>query len=188
VYNVPKVLNDAPKAVQYIVNDWSTTGLFQFHSGDPLTITASSANISFSGQNRDRAVQVGPAYGGNACNGSPKCKSYLNSSTSSFVDPVGAGSYTASSYGTFKKGGLVGPHYIDWDASVMRKFQVYKRANLQFRAEYFNLLNHTNLGDPGNQRGSSAFGKITSTSPQNWTATAPQNDPRIAQFSLKLIF
>ena len=56
-----------------------------------------------------------------------------------------------------------------------------------FRAEYFNLLNHTNLGDPGTTVGGS-LGKITSTSPQNWSGTAPQNDPRIAQLSLKLVF
>jgi hypothetical protein len=48
-------------------------------------------------------------------------------------------------------------------------------------------MNHTNLGDPGTTLGGS-FGKITSTSPQNWASTAPQNDPRIAQLSLKLQF
>jgi hypothetical protein len=48
-------------------------------------------------------------------------------------------------------------------------------------------MNHTNLGDPGTTVGGS-LGKITSTSPQNWSGTYAQNDPRIAQFSLKLIF
>jgi hypothetical protein len=81
----------------------------------------------------------------------------------------------------------VGPRYVDWDASIARKFPVYKQANLLFRAEYFNLLNHTNLGDPGTTVGGS-LGKITSTSPQNWSGTYSSNDPRIAQFSLKLIF
>ena len=186
VYNVPKVLNDAPKAVQYIVNDWSTTGLLQFRSGDPLTIWSSSSNISESDQSRDRAIQTGAAYGGTACGASTKCKSYLN--PSSFTNPTYAGSMVASSYGTVKKGSFVGPRYVDWDASIARKFAVYKeRAYLQFRAEYFNLLNHTNLGDPGATLGGS-FGKITSTSPQNWSGTYTQNDPRIAQFSLKLIF
>jgi hypothetical protein len=85
------------------------------------------------------------------------------------------------------KGSFVGPHYVDWDASVARKFVVTERTSLQFRAEYFNMLNHTNLGDPSTTLGST-FGRITSTSPQNWTSTAPQNDPRIAQMSLKLVF
>jgi hypothetical protein len=186
VYTVPKVLNDAPKAVQYIVNDWSTTGLFQFRSGDPLTVWSGSSNISLSGQSRDRAVQTGAAYGGSACGASTKCRSYLNNT--SFVNPTAAGSYTASSYGTVKKGSFVGPRYADWDASVARKFPLYKAGTyLMFRAEYFNLLNHTNLGDPNATVGGS-LGKITSTNPQNWSGTYTTNDPRIAQFSLKLVF
>jgi hypothetical protein len=104
------------------------------------------------------------------------------------VNPTFAGTLVASSYGTVKKGAYVGPRYVDWDASIARKFAVYKeRAYLQFRAEYFNLMNHTNLGDPGTTVGGS-LGKITSTSPQNWSGTYSQNDPRIAQFSLKLVF
>ncbi|MGD0292604.1 MAG: carboxypeptidase regulatory-like domain-containing protein [Terracidiphilus sp.] len=189
VYTIPKVLNDAPKAVQYIVNDWGTTGLFQLRSGDPLTIWAKNSNNDSSGQMRDRAVQTGAAYGGNACAGGTHCISYLNQF--SFVDPS---TTPLTPYGTFKKGGLVGPRYIDWDASISRKFPLYKeRTYLQFRAEYFNLLNHTNLGDPNttltaNSGAGGNFGQIKSTSPQLWTGTAPQNDPRIAQFSLKLVF
>jgi hypothetical protein len=186
VYAVPKFLNDAPAAVRYLVNDWETSGLFQFRSGDPLTIWSSSNNISESDQARDRAIQTGAPYASTACGASTKCKSWLNQS--SFTNPTYAGSMVASSYGTFKKGGLIGPRYVDWDASIARKFPVYKeRANLQFRAEYFNLLNHTNLGDPGTTVGGS-LGKITSTNPQNWSGTYTTNDPRIAQFSLKLVF
>ena len=35
-----------PSVVRYIVNGWSTTGLFQYRSGDPLTIFANSGNNS----------------------------------------------------------------------------------------------------------------------------------------------
>jgi hypothetical protein len=55
------------------------------------------------------------------------------------------------------------------------------------RAEYFNLLNHTNLGDPVTGMGST-FGRITSTAPQNVSPATVVNDPRIAQFSLKMLF
>ena len=80
----------------------------------------------------------------------------------------------------------MGPDYADWDASIARKFPFSERTNLQFRAEYFNLLNHTNMGDPATDAGRT-FGRVTSTTPQNWAGTARQNDPRIAQFSLKLL-
>ena len=44
-----------------------------------------------------------------------------------------------------------------------RNFPFSERTALQFRAEYFNLLNHTNLGDPGTTLGGT-FGRVTSTS------------------------
>jgi hypothetical protein len=62
---------------------------------------------------------------------------------------------------------------------------VRENSYLQFRAEYFNLLNHANLGDPGTTLGGS-FGKITGSTPQNTAAAA--NLERIAQLSLKLVF
>jgi hypothetical protein len=185
VYSEPRVMNDAPAALRYLVNGYETTGLVQYRTGDPLTITSSAATNSQSGdptaQDRDRAVFNGTAspYGGTQCGTSVNCRSYLNPAAFS-VNPVGT-------FGNVVKGSFRGPGYADWDASIARKFPFTERTSLMFRAEYFNLLNHTNLGDPGTTLGSS-FGKITSTSPQLWTATAPQNDPRIAQFSLKLLF
>jgi hypothetical protein len=55
---------------------------------------------------------------------------------------------------------------------------------MQFRVEYFNLLNHTKLGDPNvsNPVGSStSFGTVTATNPST-------DSQRIAQFSLKYVF
>jgi hypothetical protein len=104
------------------------------------------------------------------------------------LNPAAFSNPAAGGFGNVVKGSFVGPHYVDWDGGVVRKFAFSERTNLQFSAQYFNLFNHTNLGDPGTTVGSSTFGKITSTSPQNWAGTAPQNDPRIAQLSLKLVF
>lgn len=193
VYTVPKFLNGAPGALRYIVNDWSTTGLVQYRSGDPLTIFSSSSNLDGSGQNRDRAVYSGSGvYGSSTCAaGAANCRSWLNQAA--FSNPASGG------FGNVAKGSFAGPHYVNWDASLARKFAFTERASLQFRAEYFNLMNHANLGDPGTTCGGSGagavctntggtFGRITSSSPQNWAGTAPQNDPRIAQLSLKLLF
>ena len=73
---------------------------------------------------------------------------------------------------------FVGPGYWAADTSIFRNFSLSDRLRLQFRAEAFNVLNHTNfllgknaaLHDP-------LFGQASGTAP-----------PRNLQFGLKLIF
>jgi hypothetical protein len=89
----------------------------------------------------------------------------------------------ALAYGNVIKNSFVGPRYTDWDAGLQRYFNFTERVNLQFRAEYFNLMNHTNFGDPSTNL-TSNFGKITSTAGNN----GQTNEPRIAQLALKLAF
>lgn len=80
--------------------------------------------------------------------------------------------------GNEKRGTIVGPSTVRWDANLYKNTNLTERVSVQFRAEAFNVLNHTNLNGFGSLRlGSSAFGKITSA-----------RDPRIMQLALKLIF
>ena len=53
----------------------------------------------------------------------------------------------------------------------------YREANLQFRAEFFNIFNHTNPNGPNTNFGAGTFGQITSAA-----------DPRIGEVALKLNF
>jgi hypothetical protein len=60
----------------------------------------------------------------------------------------------------------------------MRSFPIREATQFQFRAEFFNVLNHTNFGDPQvGQTNTANFGQIRSA-----------NDPRIGQLSLKFMF
>ncbi|MBT9333070.1 TonB-dependent receptor [Paracidobacterium acidisoli] len=173
---LPKLQSGAA-ALRYVVNNWQTQGIYSFRSGDPLTVLSGSNNNSGSYQDRDRAVYLGTgAYGGNACGSGTPCKNWLN--------PAAFTTNPAGTFGNTQKGEFIGPNYSDWDVGLIRTFPLYERLNLQFRAEYFNVLNRTNLGDP-NTTDTSSFGRITGTAPQNSDVT---NDPRIAQFSLKLLF
>jgi hypothetical protein len=72
-----------------------------------------------------------------------------------------------------------GPGLIDWDFSVHKKIPLSESKYFQFRAEIFNVFNHTNYSNPdgGFSDGPTSFGKI---------ATA--GDPRLLQFALKFFF
>jgi hypothetical protein len=174
VWQLPKFTGGNAIA-RYAVNGWQTNGIFAFRSGDPLTVTG--AGNSGTNLGRERGVWNGQnPYGGNACGSvTTACKSYLNTVNFS-TNP----SYTVNlplSYGNIVKGSFVGPQYADWDVSVMRYFPVHEALQFQFRAEYFNVLNHSNFGDPNASVTNGAFGRVTSAS-----------DPRIGQMSLKLLF
>jgi hypothetical protein len=80
-------------------------------------------------------------------------------------------------FGNLGRNALRGPNLEQWDLGVNKSFRITERARLQFRSEFFNILNHTNFGIPGLQYGSSSFGTITTTFP-----------PRQIQFALKLMF
>jgi hypothetical protein len=59
--------------------------------------------------------------------------------------------FSAPAYGTVGNLGrdtLTGPGYADWDLSLVKATPIGERMRLQFRAEFFNVLNHTNLQTP----------------------------------------
>ena len=88
---------------------------------------------------------------------------------------------------------IAGPPFKRLDFSTFKDFQLSERFNLQFRAEFFNILNHPNFNAPGfggngvwpisgsGNFTSSNFGEVGST------RDAPY-DPRQIQFALKLRF
>ena len=64
----------------------------------------------------------------------------------------------------------------------MRSFPIYRESDLEFRVEYFDVLNHPIFSDPTVNPTSTAYGEITKTQ-----ASAGLS-PRLAQFSLKFLF
>jgi hypothetical protein len=70
------------------------------------------------------------------------------------------------------------------DFSIAKTTKLGERLRLQLRAEFFDLFNHANLGQPGNVAGSSSFGRITNTR----FPTGESGSSRQIQFALRLIF
>ncbi|SPE26763.1 hypothetical protein SBA3_1300019 [Candidatus Sulfopaludibacter sp. SbA3] len=68
-------------------------------------------------------------------------------------------------------------NFNQWDLGVDKKFRIHESVNLQFRSEFFNVLNHTNFGFPDANISDAAFGTIRQTYPA-----------RQIQFALKLLF
>jgi hypothetical protein len=180
VWDLPKLRN-GNSALKYIANGWIFSGLIQHRSGDSLTATAGQ-DYSLTGLGQDRAVQdfTKPTYSRDANNAgfcpAKTCVNWFNKDA--FTVPVIGSAGTG--FGNIVKGSLRGPGNSVWHAALVRSFPLAGERSVQFRAEYFNILNHTLLNNPNTSApiaSSTSFGTITST-----------GDPRIAQFALKFVF
>jgi hypothetical protein len=85
-------------------------------------------------------------------------------------------------FGNTGKGGFDGPQYWDFDAGLLKNWAVVSsdRVHVQFHAEFFNVLNHTQLGNPNLTANAQGFGSIT--------GLATNASPRVGQLALKLLF
>jgi len=70
-----------------------------------------------------------------------------------------------------------GPGTIQWDMSASRKFQFNERFNLEYKAEFFNIMNHAIWNAPSAGLTSSTYGQVTTF-----------GSPRLIQMSLKMSF
>jgi hypothetical protein len=107
--------------------------------------------------------------------------------------PTGCVSETGSGVLGGKPGQTVTPGFHRLDVSAFKAIQLNDRISMQFRAEFFNILNHPNFNAPGfggngvvsiggsNTITSGTFGEIGGTRDN-------PNDPRQIQFALKLYY
>jgi len=80
-------------------------------------------------------------------------------------------------FGNLGRNAFRAPGLEQWDLGVSKNFRITEGIRLQFRGEFFNVMNHTNFGLPNQTSTSTAFGTITTTYPA-----------RQIQFGLKLLF
>jgi hypothetical protein len=92
-------------------------------------------------------------------------------------------------YGTLGRNAFRGPGRVNFDLALAKTTNITaERVKAEFRAEFFNVLNHAEFDSPNvNNFGSSTFGQITSTTNRvNGTAGDPNS--RIIQLALRVIF
>ncbi len=175
VYDIPWLRNSPNRFMKTVVGGWQISGIVQAVSGAPMNITTS-----------------GTVDGVNSvCNVVPNCTNrpdvigpitYPHTvnqwfSTSSFAAPA------AGTWGDLGNNAIRGPGRDNWNASFFKTFAITERSQFQFRADFFNIWNHTQFkgsvqtGGIGTQLGGSNFGVITAA-----------YDPRTIQLGAKLVF
>ncbi|MCU1253319.1 MAG: TonB-dependent receptor domain protein [Edaphobacter sp.] len=105
-----------------------------------------------------------------------------------------SGAITGGAVGNLGRDALVGPGLKELDLALLKNIQLREGLNLQFRSEFFNVLNHTNFTTPNAVTYASAptlaSGTYTlpSISSTAGVITATSTSSRQIQFGVKLVF
>jgi hypothetical protein len=156
-----------------LVSGWQVNTIVSLLSGFPFTPQLGS-NQSGDGDTRnpDRP-SLNPAFSGPIVLGSPN----------QWFNPNAFSLPQAGTFGNLGRGVFSGPGLAEVDASLFKTTAITERTNLQFRAEFFNVLNHANFGTPN----ATVFSN-GAISPSAGLITTTATTSRQIQFGLKLIF
>ena len=156
--------NDDTAFNRYVVGGWQVNAISSMQSGYPFTVSAtgSPANTGQGGR-----ANVVPGV-----NPRP-----TQQSINQWFNPAAFAIPTNYNYGNVARNSLIGPDNINFDMTAAKRIPL-ERADLQFRAELFNIFNHSQFAIPASTIGSAGVGTITATS----------HPARQVQFVLKLQF
>src|SRR6266403_764187 len=169
-------------ALRAVLGEWSVAAIATIQSGTALTIAATnSANVF--GISQDRAQLSG------ACSIShlvkpgaveSKLNGYFNASCFTSAPVIGADGI-GTGFGNSATGIVAGPGEANLDLSFQKTVVLnwlVEKSSLQFRAEFYDALNHPQFANPDTNFTSPTFGVISSTSV----------NARVGQLALKYAF
>jgi len=219
VYEVPvgrghRFLSTANPALNAILGDWQVSAINTLQAGTPFNLTytpngsqAVSPQISatYRGANEYRPYRVPgvPVTQGRSSRAANTgYVNYVNFNAFVLQPVKDAAGNVLSPFGTASRNPGRTPAFYETDFDMVKKFNTpLKDAKIEFRAEAYNLFNHTNLYLPGTISGTQ--GTTTSTLSTGATATLGQItggvptgggqitstfQSRILQFGLKIIY
>ena len=168
-------LANASPRVDFVVGGWTASAIVAVQSGFPFTPQL-GYNPTGNGDTRNPVrPNWNPNFHGTLYPRTPG--QWFN--PSAFLPPA------AGTYGNVSRDSLVGPGLSQLDFSATRNAHLTERLRLQFRAEFFNILNHTNFLTPNEVVYTSATSGI---SPTAGVVTATSTTSRQIQFGAKFQF
>jgi hypothetical protein len=163
---VISALYDLPFHANRIVSGWQFAVIVQSQSGNPVNIVTSNSTVN-GVANTLRPDVNGPVA--------------ITGSVDHWFDTL---AFTAvARFGNLGRNVIIGPGFNNTDFSIIKNTKFGEKLRAQFRAEFFDLFNHANFGQPGNVVGTPAFGRITSTR----FPTGETGSSRQIQFAVKLM-
>jgi len=167
IYELPfghskPLLSGAHGVVRQLVEGWQVEAMWQFNTGAPLgfgnaLLVAPLQDVALPSNQRTIAKWFNTA-------------AFNTASGSQLADNIVTMSVRFS--------GVRAPGVDNWNFSAVKNFSLTERFKLQFRTEFLDAFNHTDLSPPNTSPTAAAFGSITGAA----------NQPRFIFFTLKLTF
>ena len=163
-----------------LTHGWSVSGITRFATGLPVTLVETD-DQSLEGTSFGGPIIL-PADTPNLIG--PLGISDPRKTNGQYFNPAAFGPSALGQEGDSKRRFFHGPGVNNWNFAVLKDTPLSERVNLEFRAELFNIFNHTQFLTPsgitgfsGGVSNTASFGQVSQAAPS-----------RIGQFALKLNF
>jgi hypothetical protein len=166
---------DMNPVLDAFLGGWEINSINTAHTGQPLDVTYSATGANqISSLSNDYRGEPFPRPNVSGSATSQSRSAMLNTYFAGYTFSTPAAS---APFGDLGRNAFRAPNFEQWDASIDKNFRIRETVRLQFRAEFFDITNHTNFGIPNTVSTNTAFGTIRTTYPS-----------RVGQFALKLLF
>jgi hypothetical protein len=178
-WTLPRLLRGPGRAV---LGGWNLAAIATIQSGSALTIAYTNPMNVF-GISEDRAQLSGTCSKGQLVTAGSiqsKLNDYFNKSCFTTPPIIGADGI-GTGFGNSPTGVVDGPGQANLDLALSKTVALRWRlenSSIQFRAEFFNALNHPQFANPDTNFSSPTFGVISSTAV----------NPRVGQLALRFAF
>ena len=156
-----------------VLGDWQVNGIYSAYSGTPFTITASGADLNMPGNTQTANL-----------NGDYKVLD-KHGDAGILLRPDGVQPATGVTFGNTGRNQFRGPGDWNVDFSLFRAFPIMGGTKrVEFRVEFFNLLNHPNWGNPPTTTSTSTAPTSARRSPSGTGARDAGTGERQIRFGL----
>ena len=178
LYDLP-VMADAGGLVRGLMGGWQLSGIVALRTGNPFQVDYDeSGDRNRDLSSRDGRPNLVPGANPNPVTGDPM--RWFDVSSFALPEP--------GFYGNLGRNTLRADGFTNVDMALKKLFPVSEGFNVQFRAEFFNVLNHANFATPGGSQREIWRTRRSRLNEDAGLITGTVNTARQIQFGLKLLW
>lgn len=175
------LLSNINPVMNNLIGGWQLSGIGISHTGFPMNVTVNRSTSDLpDGINKNQRPNRVPGQSLYAA----------HQTLSQWFNPDAFSMPSKGQWGTLGHNAVYGPGFSQADMGIQKQFRLREKIALDFRGDFFNILNYGQIGNPnttwtGGSNNPGNFGSITKAYNTNPTGIGT---PRQMQFSLRLSY